>query len=210
MDKNLIEESIASNALLFGDYTLKSGRKSPYFFNAGKLYSGRALAMLAEAFTEKLISMNIKFDIIFGPAYKAIPLAAITAQKYFEKTGKDVDFAYNRKEVKDHGEGGVLAGAPLSKRIVIIDDVLSAGTAIREVVHIIQANNGYLAGIVLLLNRMERISQDVKKGVLDVLKDQLQVPVEAILNLNSIIEYSSTISADQAKNIEKYREKYGI
>ncbi|HEY6985170.1 MAG TPA: orotate phosphoribosyltransferase, partial [Rhodanobacteraceae bacterium] len=137
--RDFLDLALARNALRFGEFTLKSGRVSPYFFNAGLFDSGAALALLGRAYAEAAMHAGIRFDMLFGPAYKGIVLAALTAAALAERHGRDVPFAYNRKEAKDHGEGGNIVGSPLKGRVVIIDDVITAGTAIRESVEIIRA-----------------------------------------------------------------------
>ncbi len=149
-----IEAAIHADALCFGSFTLKSGRISPYFFNAGKLCSASSLSVLAKSYAQAVHASGIEFDVVFGPAYKGISLAALTAAAYFDLYGRDVGYTYNRKEKKDHGEGGTLVGASLvGKKILVIDDVITAGTAIREVQDIIMHEKGILTGVVIGLNR---------------------------------------------------------
>ena len=154
--QRFIELALAHQALSFGEFTLKSGRISPYFFNAGRFQSGQALLELGRCYAETLLAANIEFDLLFGPAYKGIPLVSTTVCALADRYGRDVPYAYNRKEAKDHGEGGVLVGAPLRGRVAIIDDVITAGTAIREVVDIIRAAGAEPAAVVIGLNRQER------------------------------------------------------
>lgn len=145
-----IEAAVKSEALCFGSFTLKSGRISPYFFNAGKLSSASSLSVLAKSYAQAVHESGIEFDVVFGPAYKGISLAALTAAAYFDLYGRDVGYTYNRKEKKNHGEGGVLVGQELAgKKILVIDDVITAGTAIREVQTIIESEKGVLSGVVL-------------------------------------------------------------
>lgn len=151
-----LDLAIARNVLRFGEFTLKSGRSSPYFFNAGLFDSGAALATLGTAYAEAAARSGIEFDMLFGPAYKGIVLAAITASALAEKHGRDLPFAYNRKEAKDHGEGGTLVGAPLKGRVLIVDDVITAGTAIRESLALIRAAGATPAGVLIALDREER------------------------------------------------------
>lgn len=183
----LIELAIEAKVLLFGQYTLKSGRVSPWFFNAGLLYQGVHLSALAEAFAAAIIASNLDFDILFGPAYKGIALAAITALELSRRPGgKNVTFAYNRKEAKDHGEGGNLVGAPLQgKRVLILDDVITAGTAIRESAALIKQAGGEVVGIVEVLDRQER-GKGTTSTVQEVEKE-LGVPVVAVLTLQNIL-----------------------
>ena len=151
--RDFIDFALQVGVLRFGEFTLKSGRQSPYFFNAGLFKSGRALARLGRYYAQAIVDSGIAFDVLFGPAYKGIPLAAVTAAALFDSHGIDVAYAFNRKEAKDHGEGGVIVGHPLQGRVLIIDDVITAGTAIRESVDVIRALGAEPAGVVIALDR---------------------------------------------------------
>ena len=196
--------------LRFGEFTLKSGRKSPYFFNAGLFNSGGALARLGRYYAQAIVDSGIAFDVLFGPAYKGIPLAAVTAAALYDAHGRDVAYAFNRKEVKDHGEGGVIVGHPLQGRVLIIDDVITAGTAIRESVDIIRALGAQPAGVVIALDRQER-GQTELSAVQEV-RTQFGMPVAAIVRLRELVAYLADRpdSADQLRAIEAYREQYGV
>jgi orotate phosphoribosyltransferase len=208
--QQFIELAIAKGALCFGEFTLKSGRISPYFFNAGLFCSGAALAQLGRCYAAAIMDSGVEFDMLFGPAYKGIPLAAATASALADQFGRDVPYTYNRKEAKDHGEGGLMVGAPLQGRVLVIDDVITAGTAVREVMTIIQQHNAKAAGVVIGLNRQER-----GKGELSAIQEvqqQYHVPVISIVNLEQIIHYLRG-RQDQALNvvkIEAYRQQYGV
>ncbi|WVW86385.1 orotate phosphoribosyltransferase [Kwoniella bestiolae CBS 10118] len=206
-----IEAAIEHGVLLFGEFTLKSGRKSPYFFNAGLLYTGSLLSSTSKAYAKILSSSRIpEFDVLFGPAYKGIALAAITAVD-LSRQGREVGFAYNRKEKKDHGEGGVLVGSPLKGRIVIIDDVLTRGTAIREAIEIIRTQpEAQLVGIVQLVDRQERGTGS--KSTVQEVEEEFGVPIEPILNLQDIINYLESRGGyeKQLGDIKEYRKNYGI
>ena len=165
--QQFIELAIAKNALKFGEFTLKSGRVSPYFFNAGLFSNGAALALLARCYANAIIESGVEFDVLFGPAYKGIPLAAATATALADHFDRDVPFAYNRKEAKTHGEGGTIVGDPLQGKILIIDDVITAGTAVREVMTMITDNGAEPAGVVIGLNR-----QELGKGELSAIQTQ--------------------------------------
>ncbi|WWC91916.1 orotate phosphoribosyltransferase [Kwoniella dendrophila CBS 6074] len=208
-----IEAAIEHGVLLFGEFTLKSGRKSPYFFNAGLLYTGSLLSSTSKAYAKILTSSRIpEFDVLFGPAYKGIALAAITAVD-LSRQGKEVGFAYNRKEKKDHGEGGVLVGAPLKGRIVIIDDVLTRGTAIREAIEILKTQSeAKLVGIVQLVDRQEKGQSSEGKSTVQEVEEEFGVPVEPILNLQDIISYleSKGTYENELKAVKEYRKQYGI
>lgn len=205
-----IELALSCQALKFGDFTLKSGRKSPYFFNAGQFQTGSALALLGRFYAQALLDAQISFDMLFGPAYKGIPLAATTAVALADQHGRDVPYCFNRKEAKQHGEGGNLVGAPLSGRVVIVDDVITAGTAVREVLEIINKSGATPAAIVIGLNRQER-----GQGELSAIGELVQltgVPVISIINLDHILAYLSTDPARQelVASIELYRKTYGV
>jgi len=208
--QQFIELAIAKNALKFGEFTLKSGRISPYFFNAGLFSNGAALALLARCYANAIIESNVEFDVLFGPAYKGIPLAAATATALSEHFDRDVPFAYNRKEAKTHGEGGTIVGDPLQGKVLIIDDVITAGTAVREVMSVIADNGAEPAGVVIGLNRQER-GQGEFSAIQEVEKDY-DIPVINIVDLGLIIDYLRD-QPDQANNvakIEAYRERYGV
>ncbi|WWD03935.1 orotate phosphoribosyltransferase [Kwoniella europaea PYCC6329] len=206
-----IEAAIEHGVLLFGEFTLKSGRKSPYFFNAGLLYTGSLLSSTSKAYAKILTSSRIpEFDVLFGPAYKGIALAAITAVD-LSRAGREVGFAYNRKEKKDHGEGGVLVGSPLRGRIVIIDDVLTRGTAIREAIEIIKSQpEATLVGVVQLVDRQERGTGE--KSTVQEVEEEFGVPIEPILNLQDIIAYLEKKGGytKELEDIKEYRKNYGI
>ena len=208
--KQFIEFAIKQNVLRFGEFTLKSGRKSPYFFNAGLFNSGGALAELGRSYANAIQSSGIEFDVLFGPAYKGIPIGTTTAVALSNQFQRDVPFCFNRKEAKDHGEGGTLVGAPLQGRILIVDDVITAGTAIREVMGIIQANGAQAAGVVIALDRQER-----GKGALSAIQEVEQafgIPVIPIIKLEQIIAYMQSIPdfANHLHAIQHYRAEYGI
>ncbi|TYJ58945.1 orotate phosphoribosyltransferase [Cryptococcus floricola] len=209
-----IEAAIKHGVLLFGDFTLKSGRKSPYFFNAGLLYSSSLLTTTANAYAKILSDSRIPdFDVLFGPAYKGISLAAVSSVALYQQTGKDIGYCYNRKEKKDHGEGGTMVGAPLKGRIVIIDDVLTSGKAIREAIAILQASpDAKLVGIVQLVDRQEKGQGGSGKSTVQEVEEEFGVPVEPIIGLDDIIAYleSSGKWEKELKEVTRYREEYGV
>ena len=204
--------------LKFGTFTVKSGRISPYFFNAGSFSNASLLSSLAIAYAQAIASSKVEFDVIFGPAYKGIPLCAIAAIKLAEldpaKYGP-VGWCFNRKEAKDHGEGGSLVGASIKdKRVLIIDDVITAGTAKREAVEIIKANGGSLAGIVVALDRQERAGDggpdDQGLSAIGVLKKEYDVPMITIITFADIIRFSKDrLTTSEINAMEKYRDQYG-
>ncbi|TBV00490.1 orotate phosphoribosyltransferase [Phytopseudomonas dryadis] len=208
--REFIRFAIERGVLRFGQFTLKSGRTSPYFFNAGLFYSGLALARLGRFYAAAVVESGIPFDVLFGPAYKGIPLAASTAVALAEHHQLDLPWCFNRKEAKDHGEGGTLVGAPLAGKVLIIDDVITAGTAIREVMHIIQAQGAQAAGVLIALNRQERGRGELS-AIQEVERD-FGIPVVSIVSLQQVLEYL----ADDAElkhylpAVEAYRAEYGI
>ncbi|KAE8541671.1 orotate phosphoribosyltransferase [Cryptococcus gattii VGV] len=209
-----IEAAIEHGVLLFGNFNLKSGRQSPYFFNAGLLYSSSLLSTTAQAYAKILSSSRIPdFDVLFGPAYKGISLAAVSAVSLYQQTGKDIGYCYNRKEKKDHGEGGTMVGAPLKGRIVIIDDVLTSGKAIREAIDILKASpEAKLVGIVQLVDRQEKGQSGSGKSTVQEVEEEFGVPVEPIIGLDDIVKYleSSGKWEKELQEVRKYREEYGV
>jgi len=207
--KEFIELAIQEEVLSFGEFTLKSGRVSPYFFNAGKFRSGAAIAKLGQFYAAALEQSGINYDLVFGPAYKGIPLAATTAVSLYRDYGKDVPYCFNRKEAKDHGEGGIMVGAPLAGRTVIVDDVITAGTAIGEVMQIIDPSDATPAAVLIGLDRQEK-----GKGELSAIQEVEQrygIPVVSIIKLADLIVYLEQ-QGDQQKvdAMRAYREQYGV
>jgi orotate phosphoribosyltransferase len=202
--------AINNNVLCFGEVTLKSGRLSPYFFNFGLFQTGSALARLGDYYAQAIVDSGIKFDMLFGPAYKGIPLVSVIAATLYEKHGIDYAYAYNRKEVKDHGEGGNIVGAPLEGRVLIVDDVISAGTACREAAQIVEDNGAKLAGIAISLDRQEK-GQGEKSAVQEV-EESYAIEVINIIGLADVIEYiKASINNDELiAQINAYRERYGV
>ncbi|MBR7889277.1 orotate phosphoribosyltransferase [Marinomonas sp. A79] len=210
--RDFIEFAIEQNVLRFGEFTLKSGRVSPYFFNAGLFSSGQALAKLGRFYATSLMDANVPFDVLFGPAYKGIPLATTTAVALYDQHQVDTPYVFNRKEAKTHGEGGSLVGAPLAGKVMIIDDVITAGTAIREVMTIIQQANATPAGVLIALDRQER-GQGELSAIQEVERD-FGMPVISIVSLNDIMTYleeqDSPEFAQHLSAVKAYRLQYGI
>jgi orotate phosphoribosyltransferase len=207
--RRFIELALAHDVLRFGSFTLKSGRTSPYFFNAGALDTGAGLAELGRAYAATIQESGLGFDVLLGPAYKGIPIAAATAVQLAEVHDRDVPWCFNRKEAKDHGEGGLIVGAPLSGRVLVLDDVITAGTAIREVVEIVRAEGAQIAGIVVAIDRQERGSGDL--SAVQQVEQELGVRVHAIVTLDDVVEYVET-SGEHAEHlgaIRAYRDQYG-
>jgi orotate phosphoribosyltransferase len=202
--------ALEMGVLKFGEFTLKSGRISPYFFNAGLFNTGQALARLGRFYADAIVASDLSFDVLYGPAYKGIPLAAVTAAALFDQHQVDIPYAFNRKEAKDHGEGGNIVGHPLQGRILIIDDVITAGTAIRESMDIIQAAGAEPAGVVIALDRQER-GQGERSAIQEVEGDY-GIPVAAIAKLQDLVDFvaDSDPGSDKLQQIEAYRAKYGI
>lgn len=205
-----LDLAVARNVLRFGDFTLKSGRTSPYFFNAGLFDSGNALATLGRAYAEAAVRSGLAFDMLFGPAYKGIVLAAVTAAALSEHHGRDLPFAYNRKEAKTHGEGGSLVGAPLQGRVLIVDDVITAGTAIRESLALIRAAGATPAGVLIALDREER-----GQGALSATQElaaEHGLPTFSIARLSDLLDYvddRAELAAHRQK-LADYRARYGV
>lgn len=205
-----IEFALDAGVLKFGQFTLKSGRISPYFFNAGLFNSGASLAKLGRYYAQAIVESGIEFDLIYGPAYKGIPLAAVTAAALYDGHGRDLPYAFNRKEAKDHGEGGIIVGHELQGRILIIDDVISAGTSVRESVDIIKAQGAEPAGVVIALDRQER-GQGKRSAIQEVEQD-LGLDVTAIVRLEHLVSFlaDQPQDVDHLAAIETYREQYGV
>ena len=201
--------ALARHALRFGEFTLKSGRVSPYFFNAGSFDSGAALADLGHCYAAALIESALPFDMLFGPAYKGIPLATITATALAAR-GRDVAVAFNRKEAKTHGEGGHLIGAPLQGRVLIVDDVITAGTAIRESIALIRAAGAHPCGVLIALDRQER-GQGGQSAAQEVTQE-FGLPVIAIARLAELLAYTGSRAelATQRDALQAYRARFGI
>lgn len=208
--RDFIRFAIDRGVLRFGEFTLKSGRTSPYFFNAGLFNSGSALAQLGRFYAAAVVESGIAFDVLFGPAYKGIPLAAATAVALAEHHGKDLPWCFNRKEAKAHGEGGSLVGAPLTGNVLIIDDVITAGTAIREVMQIIKGQDATAAGVLIALNRQERGNGELS-AIQEVERD-FDIPVVSIVSLTQVLQFLA--DDPQLKQhlpaVEAYRAQYGI
>ena len=201
--------ALQQNVLKFGEFTTKAGRLSPYFFNAGLFNDGASTLQLARFYAQAIINSQLPFDMLFGPAYKGIILAAATAMMLAEQ-GVNVPFAYNRKEAKDHGEGGVLVGAPLKGRVLIIDDVISAGTSVRESVKLIEAEGATPAAVVIALDRMEKGTGEL--SAVQEVEKQYGLPVVAIANLQdllTLIADNDTLAAYRAP-VAAYRQRYGV
>lgn len=206
MKSAFIKLALDCNVLKFGEFTLKSGRISPYFFNAGLFYQGNALRLLGEFYAQTLLEQKAPFEHLFGPAYKGLPLATATAIALAE-LGKDTTVTFNRKEVKDHGEGGQLIGAPLSGKTIIVDDVITAGTAFRESQQLIKENGGQLSGVIIALDRCEQGT--TKESALSEIKAQ-GIDVYSIINLFDLIDYLKKIDQnEQVKKLEEYQSIYG-
>lgn len=213
--RDFIRFAIDRGVLRFGEFTLKSGRTSPYFFNAGLFNTASALAQLGRCYAAAIVDSKIPFDVLFGPAYKGIPLAAATAVQLAEHHQLDVPWCFNRKEAKDHGEGGTLVGAPLKGKVVIIDDVITAGTSVRESVEIIRAAGAEPAAVLIAMDRMERAGPDdalsAHSAVQDVAKTY-GIPVVSIASLADILALlqDDASFAEHREAVLAYRTKYGV
>lgn len=208
--KDFIEYALTCKVLRFGEFKLKSGRISPYFFNTGLFNSGRTLARLGEFYVRALLQSDMEPDILYGPAYKGIPLACTVAIAYTQITNNDIPFTFNRKEAKDHGEGGNLVGAPLSGNALILDDVITAGTSVRESVEIITNTGASPCGVLIALDRQEA-GQNGSSAIQEI-EQQFTMPVCAIISLDNIIEYIKYNHeyTDKLEAISQYKQQYGI
>ena len=198
--REFLELALRKNALRFGEFTLKSGRLSPYFFNAGLFDSGGALAALGNAYAQAAVDSGLAFDMLFGPAYKGIALATVTATALAQQHGRDVPLAFNRKEAKDHGEGGMLIGAALAGRVLVVDDVISAGTAMRESLALIKAHGATAAGILVALDRQERGLGE--RSAAQEIAAEFGTPVVAIARLEELLALAA-----ERPELGAYREK---
>ena len=207
-----LQLALRADALRFGDFTLKSGRQSPYFFNAGLFNSGALLAELAACYADAIDAHGVGFDLLFGPAYKGIPLATAVACEYARR-GRDLPVAFNRKEAKAHGEGGTLIGAPLGgRRVLIVDDVITAGTAIREALTIIRDAGGIAAGIVIALDRQEAVDPAVsRRSAAQTVADEHGLPVIAVASLSDLLDFAGGDAqlTSQRERLLEYRSAYG-
>lgn len=209
--KDFIKFCLDLDILRFGSFTLKSGRQSPYFFNAGLFNTGEALATLGGYYAKAIHEAKIKFDVIFGPAYKGIPLVSATAIAIASMYDEATPFAFNRKEAKDHGEGGILVGSEIKgKRVLIIDDVISAGTAITESINLLTAQGATIAGIVIAIDRQE-MGRESKKSAIQEITEKHKIPVFSIVSLADVISFvkDDPKNAEHLKNMQAYQEQYG-
>jgi orotate phosphoribosyltransferase len=204
-----IEFTVAQKVLYFGEYKTKAGRLSPYFFDAGLFFDGESLKRLAQFYAKAILAADIEFDMLFGPAYKGIPLVAAVAIALAD-AGRNVRYSFNRKEEKDHGEGGSVIGAPLAGRVLIIDDVISAGTSVRQSVSVIQAARAVPCGVVIALDRMERGTGEL--SAVQEVEQNYRMPVISIATLEDLVAYlqeDDKLSINLAA-VKKYREQYGV
>lgn len=214
--QDFVQFAVDCGVLRFGEFKIKSGRISPYFFNAGLFDDGAKLGRLAQFYAQRLLASGIEFDMIFGPAYKGIPLGAALSVE-LARLGHNVPFAYNRKEAKAHGEGGSLVGAPLKGRVLIVDDVMSAGTAVRESISIIEAAGATPHAVVIALDRQEKATEngvDVEHSAVQYVKKQLGMQVCAIAKLTDLMQYlelhSAGAGASDHQRVLAYRQRYGV
>jgi len=208
--QEFIDFALEIGVLRFGQFKLKSGRNSPYFFNSGLFNTGYAAAKLGRTYAAAVADSGIAFDMLFGPAYKGIPLVALTAAALAEHHGRDLPYCFNRKEVKDHGEGGAIVGAPVAGRVLVLDDVITAGTAIRETITLIRQAGGEPAGGVIALDRQERGNGDL--SAIQEVEQAYGIPVASIIRLDDLVEHleGSTAHAGFLPLVRDYRERYGV
>jgi orotate phosphoribosyltransferase len=208
--RDFIEFALSTGVLKFGSFTLKSGRQSPYFFNSGLFNSGASLARLGRFYAQTIAESGLEFDVLFGPAYKGIPLASTTVVALADQHQRDVPYVFNRKEVKDHGEGGQLVGAELTGKVLIIDDVISAGTSVRESVEIIRAAGAEPAGVVIALDRQERGQGEL--SAIQEVQAEHGIPVLNIICLNDLLGYleNNPELGEFLPAVQAYRDQYGV
>ncbi|MFN0184019.1 MAG: orotate phosphoribosyltransferase [Aquabacterium sp.] len=216
VSQDFVRFAVDAGVLRFGEFKTKAGRLSPYFFNAGLFDDGAKLGRLASFYARRLVDSGLDFDMLFGPAYKGIALAAAVAIE-LARAGRNVPFAYNRKEAKDHGEGGMLVGAPVVGRVLVIDDVISAGTSVRESIALIRAAGGQPAGVAIALDRQERAAedgQDLPWSAVQYVTSELKLDVCAVATLEDLLQYLSSHEnpalAAHAPRVRAYRERYGV
>ncbi len=205
-----IELSLEYDVLKFGEFKLKSGRVSPYFFNAGLFNTGRALAELGRCYAQAVMDSGISYDVLFGPAYKGIPLVAVTAMALAQEHGIDMPYVFNRKEKKDHGEGGMIVGAPLEGRVLILDDVITAGTAIREAIDIIDSMDATAVGVLVALDRQEKGKAD--QSAIQEVQEEYGIDVKSIIGMEHLIQFLQE-KGDQEEMLDAmkfYRAEFGI
>ncbi|MFT4192880.1 MAG: orotate phosphoribosyltransferase [Comamonas sp.] len=214
--QDFVQFAVESGVLRFGEFKTKAGRLSPYFFNAGLFDDGAKLARLAAFYAQAIVNSGVEFDMIFGPAYKGIPLAATVAVE-LARAGRNVPFAYNRKEAKDHGEGGTLVGAPVRGRVLIVDDVMSAGTAARESIALIRAAGATPHAVAIALDRQEKATEngrDVPHSAVQYVRDQLGLQVCTIARLEDLLSYLAASADGQVQQhharVQAYRQAYGV
>ncbi len=207
--KKFIELALQFDVLKFGEFTLKSGRDSPYFFNAGLFNTGRALAEMGRCYAQAIIDSGVEYDLLFGPAYKGIPLVAVTAMALQIDHDLDVRYAFNRKEAKNHGEGGSIVGSKIQGRVLILDDVITAGTAIREAIDIIDQNNGTATGVMIALDRQEKGSGE--RSAVQELQDEYGMEVYNIIGLEHLVQYLKDQGNEEMLDaMQFYRTQYGV
>jgi orotate phosphoribosyltransferase len=208
--RDFLRFALDTGVLRFGEFTLKSGRNSPYFFNAGLFNTGASLARLGRFYASAIVSSEIPFDLLYGPAYKGIPLAAATSIALADHHARNVPYAFNRKEAKDHGEGGDVVGSPLAGDVLIIDDVITAGTSVRESVELIARHGARPAAVVIALDRQER-GQDRRSAIQEV-RESIGIPVCSIVTLADLVAYleEASDSGGPLDAVRAYRERYGV
>lgn len=208
--REFIQFAIERGVLRFGEFTLKSGRVSPYFFNAGLFNAGLAISRLGQFYATAIIESGLEFDVLFGPAYKGIPLAVTTAISLAEDYERDYPWCFNRKEAKDHGEGGILVGAPLKGDVLLVDDVITAGTAIREIMQIVKAEKAITAGVIVALDRQERGKEQL--SAIQEIENDFRMPVLSIVTLDMILQFleEDNTLKQHFSAVQAYRNEYGI
>ncbi|MTI09742.1 orotate phosphoribosyltransferase [Curvivirga aplysinae] len=208
--REFIELAMAREVLQFGEFSLKSGRKSPFFFNFGKFHTGKDMSLIGKAYAAVIKEKGIEFDVMFGTAYKGIPIAAVTAAALYDQYGEDNNYCYNRKEAKTHGEGGNIVGAKLEGKTLLVDDVMTAGTAIKEAAGMVQDAGAELGCILIALDRQEKGAADL--SAVQEIEKTFDIPVHSIITLSDVLIYleGRADMAEDLKNLYAYKEQYGI
>lgn len=210
--REFIEFCLANDVLKFGSFTLKSGRVSPYFFNAGLFNSGKSIASIGRFYSAAILDQGFKYDVLFGPAYKGVPLVVASSIALYSEHQIDAPYSFNRKEKKDHGEGGSIVGTPLVGEILVVDDVITAGTAINESIEIIKQANAKLSGVIVAVDRAEVAPDGSGKSAIQAVEEKNGVPVSAIITMDHIIEFMTEKGTygPQLEQMKEYKTQYGV
>jgi len=210
--REFIEFCLANHVLRFGSFTLKSGRVSPYFFNAGLFNSGKSITSIGSFYAAAILDQGFNYDVLFGPAYKGVPLVVASSIALYRDHQIDAPYSFNRKEKKDHGEGGSIVGSPLEGNILVVDDVITAGTAINESIHIINGSKAHLCGVIVAVDRAEIAADGSGKSAIQAIQEQNNVPIRAIITIDHIIEFMTEKGTygQELEQMQAYKAQYGV